>query len=178
MKTYKFSYGSKLKKFISKFIIVISNLFLFSIFLLLFLYIFTSVNYKLKTININDEIILIIKWIEIVMCLFVFLLLVFQSFLPQKVEVYSTSIKVYRRSCSGFLRGFSDTILIDNIEKICIEDNRKLSHLPKIMPAFIVDWENLVRIETTTGHLIYYVQIENANDFIAHIKLLMEEHKK
>lgn len=165
-KIYKFSYGGTFKKFLSKIIMLFANLLLVLLIAFISLWIFGSINYGLEHYIFDADIPRIVIWIEIVLCSIVVVFFVIQPFLPQKVELYDNIIKVQRHCIIGFFRGFNDTILIANIHDICVEEDKDLGRLPKIMPVAIIDWDNLVRIEMQSGRLLYYIPVENSKEFI------------
>lgn len=169
IQTYKFSYGGTFKKILSKFLMSFANFFIIPIILLTLLFIFSNINHYLKSYTFTADILNIIKWIEIILSSIILGFLVIQPYLPQKVEIHNNIIKVYRHCLINFHRGFNDTILIDKIAEIRIEEKQNLGNLPRIMPVAVIDWDNLVRIEMETGILLYYIPVENSNEFIAEV---------
>lgn len=168
IKTYKFSYGSTLKKFISKTISLIYNIFIGTIILLIFAFIVSEVNYLLRDL-IDENIMNICKKIDVYLGAFIFGFITIPSFFPQKVKVGNGMIKIYRHclflSFFMIFRGFNDTILFSQIEEICRPVNKDKFFEP--IPVNVIDWDNMVIIKTKSKY--YYVPVENSDDFIAQI---------
>ena len=168
-KTYKFSYGGTLKKVLSKLIMFITNFVVIIFSILIMFVIFYSLNNSLEKLAVNIDVLNVIKWVETALCVIIVAFFIIQPFLPQKVEIQGNIIKVYRHCLISPFRGFNDTILINNIKEICLEEDKNLIRISPIMPVAIIDWENLVKIEMETGKSLYYIPVENSNDFVEEV---------
>lgn len=83
LKIYEFSYGSTLKKVISKCISLIYNITISIFVVFIVISIFTNINFYIKNI-INDDILNLIKEIEICICIVIPAFLLFRHFLNKK----------------------------------------------------------------------------------------------
>lgn len=170
-KIYKFSYGNRLKKFISMFIFSIYDFMIGCILLFIISLIVSKINYKLKFI-ISDNVMAIIKAIGIFVGIVLLCLFVIQAFLPQKVTVNDKMIKISRH-CLFFSplmisRGFNDTILISQIKEIYRPKNKDVFMEP--IPVNVVDWDNMVIVKINNSmETLYYMPVENSDDFIAEV---------
>lgn len=170
-KTYKFSYGNNFKKYLSKFSFLIYNL-IISIFLLIIIgTILSRINYELKAI-LAEEIISIIKAVEIYAAIPFVGFFIVLSFLPQKAVISNGKIKVYRH-CLFFniimiFRGFNDNIPISKIKEV-YRPNNKNKYLQPI-PVNVIDWDNMVIIKLdNASETRYYIPVENSEDFIEEV---------
>lgn len=165
IKTYKFSYGSTLKKIISKTVWFLHNAFIGVFILIIFAYIISEMNYLLKDL-ISDNVMDICKRIEVYFAIVIYVAFLILAFLPQKVEVSNDMIKIYRHCLffSFFMisRGFNDTILFSQIEEVYRPVNKDKFFEP--IPVNVIDWDNMVIIKTKSKY--YYVPVENSEDFI------------
>lgn len=173
---YYFSYGNNIKKFISKFISLIYNFFIGIFILFLFSLIVAKVNLLLKDL-VSDSILNIVNRVEVYLGVLFIIVFIIPSFLPQKVEIKEKTINIYRHclflSVFMFSRGFNDTILISQIRKIYIAESRDKFFKP--IPVNVIDWENMVIIETETK--IYYAPVKNSEGFIEEVNKRIEEIK-
>ena len=136
-------------------------------FLLVFYSISGNLNLKLKNLDINVVLLDVIKIIELIVGVLSLALTIVQALLPQKVELFEKTINVYRHTVSIF--GFNDTILIKNIERVYLSENKNYN-LVKSIPVGVVDWDNLVVIKMQTGRRLFYcVPIENSEEFIEEV---------
>lgn len=97
------------------------------------------------------------------------------SFFKQKIELTDKIVKVYRH-CLFFypfmiLRGFNDTILINQIDEI-YRPTTKEKYL-KPIPVGVIDWDNMViiKINNSLG-TEYYMPVKNSDDFIKEVNKL------
>lgn len=174
LKIYEFSYGSTLKKVISKFISLIYNITISIFVVFIVISIFTNINFYIKNI-INDDTLNLIKIIEICICIVIPAFFIIPSFFKQKVELTDKIVKVYRH-CLFFypfmiLRGFNDTILINQIDEI-YRPTTKEKYL-KPIPVGVIDWDNMViiKINNSLG-TEYYMPVKNSDDFIKEVNKL------
>lgn len=136
--------------------------------------IFTNINYYIKNI-IDDDILNLIKEIEIGICIVLPAFFIIPSFFKQKVELSDKIVKVYRHCLffSPFMifRGFNDTILISQIDEI-YRPTTKEKYL-KPIPVGVIDWDNMViiKINNSLGTK-YYMPVKNSDDFIKEINKL------
>lgn len=175
-KIYKFSYGGNFKKFLSKFLSLIYNIFVGLFVLLILAFIVSEINYLLSNL-INDSIINFCKRIEVYSGILVLGYFIVPSFFPQKVEMTDNIIKVKRHclflSVFMIFRGFNDTILISQIEKIYRPTNKDKFFEP--IPVNVIDWDNMIIIETQLRD--YYIPVEHSNDFINEVNKRIQVHK-
>lgn len=162
---YKFSYGGSVRKILSKFISLMYN-FLLGIFtLIIFAFIMSEINYIFKDF-LSDMILDVLKQIEVYLGIVVLVLFIISTFLPQKVEVRAGTIKIHRHclflSVFMIFRGFNDTIPIRSIKEIYIARSKDKFFEP--IPVNVIDWENMVIIETESRY--YYAPVHNAEKFI------------
>ncbi len=176
-KVYKFSYGNKFKKILSKFIMFIYNLYISVFILIAYAFIVSTINYELKYL-LNDNSINVIKSVEIyagTVWLFFFMI---QAFLPQKVIIYDEKIKI-NRNCLFFnplmiFRGFNDTIFINQIKEIYRPINKDKYLEP--IPVNMIDWDNMVLIKKNNSlETIYYMPVEHSEKFIEEVSKRMEK---
>lgn len=170
-KTYKFSYGNNFKKYSSKFIFFIYNLIISNLLLMIIGTILSRINYELKAI-LPEEIISIIKVVEIYAAIPFVGFFIVSSFLPQKAVISNGKIKVYRH-CLFFnfimiFRGFNDNIPISKIKEV-YRPNNKNTYLQPI-PVCAIDWDNMVIITLdNASETRYYIPVENSEDFIEEV---------
>lgn len=178
--TYEFSYDGKVKIFLSKLIILLYNCFCGLIFNFIFAYIVFDINLWLIN-RVAEGIMDKIKLIEICFGIAVMLVLIFISFLPQKVKIVNDKIKVYRH-CIFLLpfdiwKGFNDNISIDKIDNISLTNRKEVGHILffEPIPVGFIDWKNMVIINTKRS--CYYIPVKNSDDFIKQVNLRMERIK-
>ena len=170
-KTYKFSYGNNLKKYLSKFCFLFYNLIISAFLLVIIGIIVAKINYELKAI-LPDGIISVIKAVELYaaipfVCFFIVL-----SFLPQKVVISNGKIKVYRHclflNIIMIFRGFNDNIPISKIKEVFRPENKNKFLQP--IPVNFIDWDNMVIIKLNNAlETRYYIPVENSEDFIEEV---------
>lgn len=178
-KIYKFSYGNKVKEFISISVFALYNLMWGCILLLVLWMLLSKINYDLKAF-INDDVLTVVKMIEVyasAVSLFVF---VIQAFLPQSVKVDKQIIRINRHclfiDVFFIFRGFNDTILINQIKQIYRPIDRDKFHQP--IPVNAIDWNNMVIIELDNStETRYYVPVENSEEFIKDINTRVKANK-
>lgn len=170
-KIYEFSYGSTVKKVISKCISLIYNIMISGIVVFIFTLIFTNINYNIKNM-IYDDILNLIIIIEIGICIVISASFIIPSFFKQKVELSDRIVKVYRHCLffSPFMifRGFNDTILINQIDEIYRPISKDKFFEP--IPVNVIDWDNMViiKINNSLGTK-YYMPVKNSDNFIKEI---------
>lgn len=178
IKTYNFSYGSVFKKFISKTVSFLYNTLVGVFVLLIFAFIFSGINYRLKGF-IDENYLDIIRRIEVYSFVIAYIgVFIFPSFLKQKVDVSDNMIKI-QRNCLFFsvfmiFRGFNDIILISKITDIH-RPIKKDAYMQPI-PVGIIDWDNLVIIETESSY--YYAPVENSKLFITDVTERVNEYRR
>ena len=120
-KIYKFSYGGRFKKYISKTVSLVYNFFAGCIFLLIYASILTRINVELE-LFLSEKIFHVIEYIEVYAGAAILLIFIIMSFLPQKTVMTPYEIKTYRYylflNPLLILRGFKDNISFSKIEKI------------------------------------------------------------
>lgn len=94
-KIYKFSYGGRFKKFISKTVSLVYNFFVGCIFLLIYVFILTRINSELE-LFLSEKFLRIIQYIEVYAGATTLLIFIIMSFLPQKAVITPYKIKIYR----------------------------------------------------------------------------------
>jgi hypothetical protein len=165
---YYFTYGGTFKKILSKFISLLYNALVGCIVIFVLALILSEINYLIKDI-LSDNVMNILKRIEIYLSSIVLVAFIIPSFLPQKVEIKCNTVKIHRHCLflSVFMisRGFNDTIPINSIENIYIAKSKDKFFEP--IPVNFVDWNNMVVIEAKNKH--YYAPIENSDEFIEKI---------
>ncbi|MCM1285358.1 MAG: hypothetical protein NC213_09305 [Acetobacter sp.] len=173
IKTYYFSYGGTLKKIFSKILMFILHVFYSVPFLLLFLSIFGDINVLLKN-TVSLDILNVARKVEVIVSVLILCVFIIQPLFPQKVQIYNNSISIYRHTFSFW--GFNDTVLISDIENVYISKNHDMGL--KSFPVGIIDWDNLVIIESSTRRLIYRIPVENSDDFIKEVTERVNIYRK
>ena len=175
-KIYKFSYGGRFKKFISKTVSLVYNFFAGCIFLLIYAFILTRINGELE-LFLSEKILHVIEYIEVYAGVATLLIFIIMSFLPQKAVITPNKIKIYRHylflNPLLIFRGFNDNIQINKIEKIYRPESK--DKFLKPIPVNVIDWKNMVLIEA--GLRTYYVPLEKSDEFIAEVNKRISESK-
>lgn len=129
--TYKFSYGGVIKKYLSKFIMLLHNSIVSLILFFIYISIISNINYFIKdqcSLSIYDT----IHDIEILFGLLIPVFLSVLAFIPQKAIVTKSTIYVYRYCLffrgGSLFKGLNDTIQIKNIT-IVEKAPKKMWHL-------------------------------------------------
>lgn len=170
-KTYSFSYGSIIKKVLSKIISLIYNLFVGVLVLVILAFIISQINFNLKDL-FSENVLGIIKKLEIYCGVIIFSIFIIPSFLPQKAEIREDVVKVYRHclflSIFMIFRGFNDTILIRQIEEVYRPVKKDKFFEP--IPVNVIDWDNMVIIKMNNSlGTEYYIPVQNSEDFIKEV---------
>lgn len=146
-KIYKFSYGGRFKKSISKTVSLVYNFFVGCIFLLIYASILTRINSELK-LFLSEKFLHIIQYIEVCAGTATLLIFIIMSFLPQKAVITPYEIKIYRYylflNPLLIFRGFNDNIQFNKIEKI--HRPKSKDKFLKPIPVNVIDWKNMVLI--------------------------------
>lgn len=178
--TYVFSYGGKVKMFLSKSIILLYNCLCGFIIDYIFAYIVSDINHGLKN-RVDEKIMNKMIFFEVCFGVIVMLVFIFISFLPQKVKIINDRVKVYRH-CIFLLpfdiwKGFNDNINIGKIENIYITNRKDVGYLLRYepIPVAFIDWENMIIINTERSR--YYIPVKNSEDFIKQVNMRMERIK-
>lgn len=141
------------------------NFFVGCIFLLIYVFIVTRINSELE-LFISWEFLTVIKYVEAYTGTAILLIFIIMSFLPQKAVITAYEIKIYRHylflNPLLIFRGFNDAIQFNKIEKIHRPESK--DKFLKPIPVNVIDWENMVLIETESR--TYYVPVENSDEFI------------
>lgn len=167
-KIYEFSYGSTLKKVISKSISLMYNMMINGIILFIYVLLITAVNDRLKHL-IGHDILELFRIIEIGLAIVISSVFFIPPFFKQKVEISEKIVKI-RRHCLFFsplmiYRGFNDTILISQIDEIYRPTSKDKLFEP--IPVNVVDWDNMVIIKLNNSlGTTYYMPVKNSDDFI------------
>ena len=168
IKIYKFSYGGALKKVISKTISLMYNAMIGGFILLIYISIIAEINYKLKYL-IDDSVLIVFRVIAVCLGIIILLYFIIPSFFQQKVEISERIVNIYRHclffSVFMIFRGFNDTILINQIEKVYKPTSKEKFFEP--IPVNVIDWNNMVIIQTKSKS--YYAPVENSDEFIEEI---------
>lgn len=175
-KNYKIAYGGKIKYFLSRLTIFLTNLgiifFIDLAVILLFAYIFAGLSesqIELPSFSAVFFILPILAAAAVNIYLFIL------SFLPQKITVGPCYIEVKRRFLEfSFVyknKGFTDRIFYSDI-KSCDLCEKKLSLLDlSYIPATTVFCNRccIVKIKTNSD-ICYYIPVEDCVDFIIEIE--------
>mgnify|MGYP004553570241 FL=1 len=91
-------------------------------------------------------------------------------FFPQKAVIKNNCIYIYRNNLflHRIFRGFYDKIEINKIETI-VKPPKSHPSMFEPIPVILINWDYMVEIVTERGN-IFYLQIENSDDFINEVK--------
>lgn len=176
-KTYEFSYGGNIKKFLSKTVSLIYNSIIGGIVLFVFMFLISEINYRLKFL-VNDDTFHVFKIIEILLGIAILSVFIIPSFFQQKVEISEKMIKVYRHclffSIFMIRRGFNDTILISQIKEVYRPTCKDKFFQP--IPVNVIDWDNMVIIKLNNSlETIYYIPVKDSENFITEVNRKIEK---
>ena len=166
---YKFTCGNKKRNICNRILFIVSN-----IIIALFMSIWAIALYIVifqYAVKITDGVLLeIIKKVVIYALIIILLVAAVLPCFPQKAVIKNNCIYIYRNNlflCRIF-RGFYDKIAINKIETI-IKPPKSHPSMFEPIPVILINWDYMVEIVTERGN-IFYLQIENSDDFINEVK--------
>ena len=166
---YKFTCGNKKRNICNRILFIVSN-----IIIALFMSIWAIALYAVIIqciAKIIDGVLLEIIGRVVIYALIVILLVaaVLPCF-PQKAVIKNDCIYIYRNNLflHRIFRGFYDKIEINKIETI-VKPPKSHPSMFEPIPVILINWDYMVEIVTERGN-IFYLQIENSDDFINEVK--------
>lgn len=168
---YKFSYGSKIRKFINYIYLFVIN-FSFSICILLLAFTINVIFINNITSATAKSILAYIVWIVslILFCFFITL-----TFLPKGIILNDSYMKIKMNAVNIRIvePWFSTIIVYSSITNIEIFDNANAKKHKRfirysVYPVIFYDYERIVRITDKYGKY-YYLSIENPEGFVGNI---------
>ena len=166
---YKFTCGNKKRNICNRILFIVSN-----IIIALFMSIWAIALYTVIIqciVKIIDGVLLEIIGRVVIYALIIILLVaaVLPCF-PQKAVIKNDCIYIYRNNLflHRIFRGFYDKIEINKIETI-VKPPKSHPSMFEPIPVILINWDYMVEIVTERDN-IFYLQIENSDDFINEVK--------
>ena len=170
---YKFTCGNKKRNICNRILFIVSN-----IIIALFMSIWAIALYTVifqYAVKITDGVLLeIIKKVVIYALIIILLVAAVLPFFPQKAVIKNNCIYIYRNNLFLYriFRGFYDKIAINKIETI-VKPPKSHPSMFEPIPVILINWDYMVEIVTERGN-IFYLQIENPDDFINEVNKRVE----
>lgn len=175
-KKYNFTCGNKRRNIINRVLFI-----LFNLITVLFMSIWAIALYTVIiqcVAKIIDGVLLEIIGRVVIYALIIILLVaaVLPCF-PQKAVIKNDYIYIYRNNLFLYriFRGFYDKIAINKIETI-VKPPKSHPSMFEPIPVILINWDYMVEIVTERGN-IFYLQIENPDDFINEVNKQSESVK-
>lgn len=175
-KKYNFTCGNKRRNIINRVLFI-----LFNLITVLFMSIWAIALYTVIiqcVAKIIDGVLLEIIGRVVVYALIIILLVAaVLPFFPQKAVIKNDCIYIYRNNLflHRIFRGFYDKIEINKIETI-VKPPKSHPSMFEPIPVILINWDYMVEIVTERGN-IFYLQIENPDDFINEVNKQSESVK-
>ena len=166
---YKFTCGNKKRNICNRILFIVSNI-IIALFMSIWAIALYTVIIQCIAKIIDGVLLEIIGRVVIYALIIILLVTAVLPCFPQKAVIKNNCIYIYRNNlflCRIF-RGFYDKIAINKIETI-IKPPKSHPSMFEPIPVILINWDYMVEIVTERGN-IFYLQIENSDDFINEVK--------
>ena len=166
---YKFTCGNKKRNICNRILFIVSNI-IIALFMSIWAIALYTVIIQCIAKIIDGVLLEIIGRVVIYALIIILLVAAVLPCFPQKAVIKNNCIYIYRNNlflCRIF-RGFYDKIAINKIETI-IKSPKSHPSMFEPIPVILINWDYMVEIVTERGN-IFYLQIENSDDFINEVK--------
>ena len=166
---YKFTCGNKKRNICNRILFIVSNI-IIALFMSVWAIALYIVIIQCIAKIIDGVLLEIIERVVIYALIVILLVAAVLPCFPQKAVIKNNCIYIYRNNlflCRIF-RGFYDKIAINKIETI-IKPPKSHPSMFEPIPVILINWDYMVEIVTERGN-IFYLQIENSDDFINEVK--------
>ena len=166
---YKFTCGNKKRNICNRILFIVSNI-IIALFMSIWAIALYTVIIQCIAKIIDGVLLEIIGRVVIYALIIILLVAAVLPCFPQKAVIKNNCIYIYRNNlflCRIF-RGFYDKIAINKIETI-IKPPKSHPSMFEPIPVILINWDYMVEIVTERGN-IFYLQIENSDDFINEVK--------
>ncbi len=166
---YKFTCGNKKRNICNRILFIVSNI-IIALFMSIWAIALYTVIIQCIAKIIDDVLLEIIGRVVIYALIVILLVAAVLPFFPQKAVIKNDCIYIYRNNLflHRIFRGFYDKIEINKIETI-VKPPKSHPSMFEPIPVILINWDYMVEIVTERGN-IFYLQIENSDDFINEVK--------
>ena len=166
---YKFTCGNKKRNICNRILFIVSNI-IIALFMSIWAIALYTVIIQCIAKIIDGVLLEIIGRVVIYALIVILLVAAVLPFFPQKAVIKNDCIYIYRNNLflHRIFRGFYDKIEINKIETI-VKPPKSHPSMFEPIPVILINWDYMVEIVTERGN-IFYLQIENSDDFINEVK--------
>ena len=166
---YKFTCGNKKRNICNRILFIVSNI-IIALFMSIWAIALYTVIIQCIAKIIDGVLLEIIGRVVIYALIVILLVAAVLPFFPQKAVIKNDCIYIYRNNLFLYriFRGFYDKIEINKIETI-VKPPKSHPSMFEPIPVILINWDYMVEIVTERGN-IFYLQIENSDDFINEVK--------
>ena len=166
---YKFTCGNKKRNICNRILFIVSNI-IIALFMSIWAIALYTVIIQCIAKIIDDVLLEIIGRVVIYSLIVILLVAAVLPFFPQKAVIKNDCIYIYRNNLflHRIFRGFYDKIEINKIETI-VKPPKSHPSMFEPIPVILINWDYMVEMVTERGN-IFYLQIENSDDFINEVK--------